>query len=477
MPDRQETVADPYAEALCEAYAAEAQAPAEAERAYWRLAGRYPHRAEAWHHLGMFAHGQGNHDAAAALLRRAVELDPFAAEGHASLGAVLLALGKPADAEAVLSAAVALKPGLAPAWVTLAAAYGVGRPAEAEAACRRALAAEPGHAGAYANLVNALARQDRLSEAVAAGREGVALAPDRADLRWNLALALLKSGDWLAGWEHYECRYQLPDFQAEARNYRCPQWAGEPLDGKTILLHAEQGFGDTIQMFRYVPAVRVRGARVLLEVPPELERLATRQQNGAHVVYSAGVPPRADYHCSLMSLPRVFGITPGTVPDPANLGKRTGGAGIGYCWAGAARHLNDANRSAAREDFAPFAELPGSVPLAPGAGGPIDSCKDFADTADLIAGLSLVVSVDTAVAHLAATLGVPTIILLGTNSDWRWLTERTDTPWYPAARLYRKPAGATWKETVARVAAAMTNQSLSHRSSDNGRITKHAATA
>lgn len=446
---------DPYAEALADAAHRAHGGDPKGEADLWHLARTFGGRAEAWHELGVLAHKCGRHEAAATLLSVAdgIERTP---ETLSSLGAVLNTLGDSTQAVAALETSLTLQPGAPVTWNNLSAAQAkCGRADLAEHAARKALELDPKYAAAAVNLCDAFARQNRLPEAIGAARYGLQHEPDRPDLHWNLALSLLKSGDWAQGFREYAWRWQLPEF-AETRNYRSAPWPGPHAadDGATVLLHCEQGYGDTIQMLRYVPLMKRHAKRVILEVPAELERLATAQVDGADVVYSMGIPPKADYHTPLLSLPMLFGTTPDDVPPPAkfdvgNLQAIPGS--IGYCWRGSKAHVNDANRSATREDFEPLTRCLMPVPLVPGSGGPIDHGKDFHDTAALLKRLSLVVTVDTAVAHLAGTLNVPTVLVLGEYSDWRWLMDRSDTPWYPSVRVVRKAPDETWAQTVLRI--------------------------
>jgi hypothetical protein len=286
-------------------------------------------------------------------------------------------------------------------------------------------------------------------------------------------------GDFANGLPRLEWRWRLPE--KSPRPFAAPLWHGDRLHGKTILLHAEQGFGDSLMLLRYAPLVAAGGGRVVIEVPRALERLAARLAGGPYTVVAAGQPlPAFDTHCPLMSLPIAFGTTPETIPasipyftaapDAAARwrARLATGAGmkIGIVWAGNPAHLNDASRSIALDRLGPLFELPGTqwyslqvgeraaelAKLPPGRITDLAAdLTDFADSAAAISALDLVISVDTAVAHLAGALGRPVWILLPFDPDWRWLLDRGDSPWYPAARLVRQLAPGDWDDVIARV--------------------------
>jgi hypothetical protein len=267
------------------------------------------------------------------------------------------------------------------------------------------------------------------------------------------------------------------------RAYPVRQWNGEDIAGRTILLHGEQGFGDTIQALRYVPLVAARGGRVLLDVPPPLARLAARLPGVAELVTEGQAPSRFDFHSPLLSLPRAFATAPETIPadipylsaEPeaiARWGDATAGDGfkVGLVWAGSPLHRSDARRSIAVEKLEPLLRLPGArffslqvgeraadlARLAPGLVTDLaPKLSDFAETAAVIAHLDLLITVDTAVAHLAGALGRPAWVMLRRVPDWRWLIDREDSPWYPTLRLWRQRTRGDWDEVVRRVRAAL----------------------
>jgi hypothetical protein len=299
--------------------------------------------------------------------------------------------------------------------------------------------------------------------------------PDFAEARFVESLVKLTLGDFAAGWSAYESRWETAALAPHRRNFTRPLWLGDrPLAGKTILLYAEQGYGDTIQFVRYAPRVAALGARVILEVQPELVRLLAGLE-GIEVIPHGDPLPAFDVQCPLMSLPLAFGTelstTPADMPyivPPAPdgaTGQELGGPQplVGLVWAGDRLHKNDANRSMRLATLLPLLALPDlrfvglqqeicaqdaevlrSVPRLR-AGGPF---RDFAETAAAIARLDAVIAVDTAVAHLAGAMGKPLFLLLPFGADFRWLRERSDSPWYPGARLFRQHAFDDWGRAV-----------------------------
>ncbi len=328
----------------------------------------------------------------------------------------------------------------------------------------------------------ALVDLGRYDELLAGFRRTIELAPGFAEARWNHALTLLLLGDLARGWAEYEWRWRWEGFSEPVRPFRLPLWDGGNLAGKTILLHAEQGIGDTLQFIRYVPWVAECGGRVIVEVQPSVVRLARRIAGISEVIARGEPLPDFDAHLPIMSLPRVFGATMATIPNRvpylsadatateiwrARLAQDGVGLRIGLAWAGSASHTHDRWRSIPLSALARLGEAAGillySLQVGPAAeqANPrstpmklIDHTahlSDFSETAALIANLDLVISVDTAVAHLAGAMGKRTWILLPPTPDWRWLLDRADSPWYPTVRLFRRPRGQTWDTVIQEV--------------------------
>lgn len=433
------------------------------------------------HKIGLLLAREGRYEEAVTWYREAVRLRPDWVEALSNLGGVLELLGKSGEARVRLREALARDPRSAEAHTNLGYSFErAGELEEAEAGYRRAVAAVPGFALAHGNLGHVLRRLGRVEEALACCEEAIRLAPDAALAHRNRAILWLLQGRLREGWEEFEWRWKALEPGESARVWQQPLWDGAPLAGKTILLWAEQGLGDTIQFVRYAPLVKVRGGTVILECQPELVRLLENVP-GVDRVIAAGDPlPDFDTHLPLLSLPRVFGTELESIPEPAPLRPRSatapsrsrpGRLKVGLVWAGNRAHGNDANRSLSLAQLAPLAGVPGveflslqkgppaAEILAPPQGLEIadlsEQLNDFADTARAIEGLDLVISADTAVAHLAGAMGKPVWVLLPFAPDWRWLLGREDSPWYPTMRLFRHPRRGDWTSTVESAAAAL----------------------
>ncbi len=432
---------------------------------------------------GNALYAEGRFAAAAACYRAALAMAPAMAEAEANLCAALQATGDLAGAIAAGEAALRLAPGFAEAAANLGnAKLTIGDFAGAERAYRQALAHRADFPAAWSNLGAALRDQGRLDEAEAACRAALALSPHSAAAHYNLALVLLTAGRYREGWAEHEWRWRTGTMAP--RDFPCPPWRGEGLAGRRILLHAEQGLGDTLQFVRYVPLIAAMGADVVLEVQAPLKRLLAEVAGVAAIHACGEALPACDYHAPLMSLPHRLGTELATVPAqipylprPAplfpGLADAREGLRVGLVWAGDPRpgepraHFADRRRSLPLAAFAPLAEIPGIrlVSLQKGVAATetpppgleleaaLDSVRDFADTAAVIMGLDLVISVDTSVAHLAGGLGKPVWLLSRFDGCWRWLAGRDDSPWYPTLRLYRQTAPGAWAAVITRVTA------------------------
>jgi len=456
-----------------------------------------PNYPEAHSNLGAALRANGQFDEAIAACREAIALRPDHPEAHVNLGTALQGKGQLDEAVAAYREAIVLKPDLSEAHSNLGTTLqDKGQLEEAVAAYREAIALKPKYPEAHNNLGDALRLAGQLDEAIASYRQAIALKFDYPETHSYLALALLVQGDFLRGWEEYEWRLKLKDVACLQQNFTQPRWDGGSLEGRTLLLHAEQGFGDAIQFIRYVALAAWRGGKIIIECPPDLQRLFQRMVPELPVIAKGQALPAFDVHCPLLSLPRIFSTDltnlPRTVPylhadaaDAAIWRERIAGLGssirpsgpdrpsspdlkVGVVWAGSPTHKNDRHRSLKLASLAPLAEVRGVrfVSLQKGdaategrtapAGLELidvaEELKDFADTAALIANLDLVIAVDTAVVHLAGAMGRPVWTLLPFVPDWRWLLERTDSPWYPTMRLFRQPALGDWDSVIRRVA-------------------------
>ncbi|HXV25327.1 MAG TPA: FkbM family methyltransferase [Alphaproteobacteria bacterium] len=421
----------------------------QALRYYAKAASLDPDHAMAWNNMGVVLRRQGKRTAALACYRRATAIAADEPSHQSNLGNVLRDLGMLDEAER----------------------HGA-----------RAVALAPENAGAHHNYGLILQDLGRHAEAVASFDEAIRLEPGNVSFRWDRALNLLMAGDLARGFMEYQVRWKLP--QNPPPNIAAPEWTGEPLVGKTILIWAEQGFGDTLQFIRYAPLLKERGAgRVILLAQPALARLLVGAK-GVDSVVTEGTPkPLFDCHAPLLCLPRLFGTSLQTVPaecpylkvpaDPGLRLRRPEGVklAVGICWAGKSTHRNDRNRSAGIEPFLTLMDDPqiafyslqkgsraadlltsGAAALAEDLSSRIN---DFTDTARFMQQLDLVISVDTAVAHLAGALGIPVWVAIPATIDWRWMRSRADSPWYPSMRLFRQRRSDDWTTPFAEMKAAL----------------------
>lgn len=440
-----------------------------------------PGSSDAMSNLGLALHTAGHYDEAISSYRSALELVPDHPEFLYNLGNTYLELGRFDEAVASYDAALASQPDHVGALVNRGnALLRLNEPLKALSSYDAALAAMPGHPQILTNRGHTLRRLDRPAEALAQFKAALAAAPEFAEARFEAAMTHLTLGDFATGWGAYEWRWKTGTFARQRRSFRVPLWLGdEPVAGKTILLHAEQGFGDTIQFIRYAPLLASLGANVICEVQAELRPLLS-QLKDISVIASGETLPAFDLHCPLLSLPLAFKTEVETIPAsipylaaPAEHRDRwqtrlpPARARAGFVWSGSSTHKNDANRSIPlarlaqlfahpavqcvslqselrNADRDALRDLPNLIHLGDGLG-------DFADTAAIISLLDVVISVDTAVAHLAGALGKPVMILLPHAADFRWMRGRADTPWYPTARLLRQPAFGDWDGVIDRV--------------------------
>lgn len=338
----------------------------------------------------------------------------------------------------------------------------------------------------WRSLGLALRQQGKLEESLAIQQRVVGALPGDMEARFDLAETLLLTGQFAHGWREYRFRYRLSFSKQFERKVQQPRWDGRPIPGRTLLIHDEQGFGDTLQFMRLIPwARRQSGARIVLEVVPQLLPLAQRMGGFDQVIVRGELPPPFDQHCELMSLPQALkleltdlpaGPVPYLLPDPARVEhwrQRLAGLPrplVALVWAGNPAHANDSNRSLPLSALAPLARPDiGFVALQKGpaaaqAGTPpagmsllaLDAeIRDFEDTAAILTVADLLITVDSSPVHLAGALGRPAWVLLPFIPDWRWLTGRDDSPWYPSVRLFRQPARNDWPGALAAMSAAL----------------------
>jgi tetratricopeptide (TPR) repeat protein len=440
---------------------------------------------EAFNNRGVALKALGRNEEAAASFSAATKLRPDYFAALRNQAETLVVLKQPAEALACYDRALQLEPADPLLHNNRGAMLReLCRYQEALLATERALALQPNYPDAFNNGGVALGAIGRHAEALQSFRAALALKPDNINAHWNLSLCLLRLGEFDEGWREHEWRWKKPDFLQHIYNFPQPRWLGhEDIKGRTILLSAEQGLGDAIQFVRYVRLIEERGAKVRLFVPEPLVELFAASFPGVNVFSKAAEFPPFDFHCPLLSLPLAFATRVETIPANVPYLKTpvsraaaweaqwsaTEPKQIGLVWAGNASHSNDANRSILLPSLAPLLSNDNCrfFSLQKGLSQDDRACldgypqvsildkalKDFADTAAVISRLDLVITVDTAVAHLAGALGKPVWILLPFVSDWRWLPGRTDSPWYPTARLYWQSRTGDWSRAIEQVAS------------------------
>jgi tetratricopeptide (TPR) repeat protein len=440
-----------------------------------------PEFAAACHNLGLSLSEQGRHAESLTAYQEALHLRPQFPEALNRQGQALHALGRDEEAVESYQQALRLRPGLTEVQANLAMAYGdLRRFAEAEAVLRPALAVGRHNAQLHYALGYALWIQGKQEEAAVCCEQAIRLKPDYADPHYVLAQDRLREGNFAEGWPEYEWRLRIKGFPTY--HGPAPRWDGDPLEGKTILLLAEQGLGDTLQFIRYALQVQQRGGRVVVSSFTTLLPLL-RTCPGIDHLLEAGEPlPAVDVHAYLLSLPWLLGSTVETIParipylsaDPGLVRywreqlRAVDAFKVGVVWKGRPTHQQDCLRSVALREFAPLARLEGvrlvSLQVGPGQedlaaqenldvidlGSRFDR-DSFADAAATVMNMDLVITVDTALAHLAGALGVPGWVALSYHADWRWLRTREDSPWYPSMRLFRQPQPGDWPAVFGRI--------------------------
>jgi tetratricopeptide (TPR) repeat protein len=491
----------------------------QAERIYCQILELEPNNSEAYKNLGDILLNQGKLEEAIAHYQQAVSLNPQDANSYFNLGLVFqiqalfeeaiayyqqfltlnsnnisneakayFNLGYAFQMQGLLEEAICyykqasnLEPNDATTHFNLGYVFQMQGNLDPAIACyQQALTLDPNYREVHYNLSTVFLHKNELEKATVCASRAIELNPDYAEAHWNRGLILLKGGDYERGFIEYEWRWvaqKLPP-----RSFPQPVWDGKDLAGRTILLHqSEQGFGDTIQFIRYANLVQQRGGHVVVECQESLVRLLKSVSGISNVIAIGTKLPEFDVQAPLMSLPYIFGTTLETIPaqipyinhDPSLSLKLESSSSmkVGLVWAGNPENPNDRNRSCSLSDFlgilntpgisfyslqkglsvVQIAELSEKVPLQDLS----SQLHDFADTAAVVAQLDLIITVDTAVAHLAGALGRPVWVVISFIHDWRWLLEREDSPWYPSMRLFRQQQLGDWTEVLGRVQAAL----------------------
>lgn len=486
--------------------------------AYRRALELNPNFATAFHEYGNLLLKQGKPEEALACYTRAIGIDPFYTNAHHQRAIVLQKFGRHAEALAAFNEALATKPDNAEALCRRSMVlFAMKRFDEALASAEGAKRIDPSYAEAFNICGYTLHRMDRFDEALTNFNRALSLAPQfseallnrsatldevhrfeegardiaaaqqsnpsYADAHWNDGLHCLLQGDFAQGWPKAEWRWKSSSLMLHNPHQAMPQWMGEPIEGKTILLYSDQGLGDAIHFARYASLVAARGARVILHVEPSLIDLLKDIEGVAACVDKGAPPPPFDLQCPLASLPLAFGTAvdsvPATVPylrpalDLVRWRERLAGLRtprVGLVWSGSPTHVNDHRRSMAFTQLALLLDLPMTfVSLQKGA-RPADrqalaqhpqvldldcELENFSDTAAVLSCLDVLVSVDTSVVHLAGALGLPVWVMLPYTPDWRWLLDRADSPWYPTMRLFRQDATRDWSRVTGEIRAAL----------------------
>lgn len=507
----------------------------QAARLYRQILNIHGNHAQASNNLGVIFLSFGRLNEAVGCFHKALNVNADFFEARLNLARAYKELGRYREAAENFRSALAIKPDHISAYLDLSFLYHkLGDSRSAIKCCRQALALDsesveahnnlgnalmhhgdpwsaiesyntalqirPDRADIYYNLANALKSAGRLYSAIEHYQRALTLNPDFIDARWNLSHVLLLGGNFQAGWREYECRFKLPN-QKDIYPFRleAPRWEGDSFIAKRLLVHDEQGFGDTLQFIRFLPFVKALGGTVIFETRnPLLKLLKGFPGIDELVPRSDSIEPAADFdlYIPLMSLPALFDTRLSTVPsqvpylyaDPkvkAQWRTRLEGSDlkVGIVWAGNPGHANDQHRSCELEMFRVLTRISGvkliGLQSGPGAlqvqrsGSDLglinlgDEFEDFSDTAAAISVLDLVIAVDTAVAHLAGAMGKPVWLLLPYSPDWRWLTSRGDSPWYPTMRLYRQPLPGNWKAVFQQVNEDLSRTAAKYRRGSN----------
>ena len=444
-----------------------------ARLAFEQVTALQPRFAESWYNLGVLATMDQQLDRAAACYRQAIAANPGCADAYNNLAILLHGERRYEEAAACYRSAIELDSSKLDTRYNWGRLYeDSGRFEEALKIYRAILSQDPNHTPALGNASNCLLNLGHPREAIDGYRQAIADQPEYVEAHWNLSLALLQTGELAEGWKEYEWR--LRQWPALNRGFSQPLWDGSPLDGRRVLLHSEQGLGDTIQFVRYASFVKQLGGHVIVECQPTLARLLARASGVDEIVSRGSDLPHFDLHAPLLSLPRLARTELQSIPAPIpyltadeelaawwrDRIPDDGALRVGFAWAGNPQHQNDRRRSLEPRQLEILEQLTGvrfyslqagvagTEALRPSMVALGSGVSDFADTAAAMQHLDLVISVDTSVAHLAGALGRPVWTLLPHPADWRWMEGRTDSPWYSTMRLFRQDQRCCWEPVL-----------------------------
>ena len=460
----------------------------EAAEAYGRAIAANPNYADAFHNLATLFEQQERWEDAALAFAETIRLRPEFQPAYRGWGKALVACGKYDEAVATLRRAVEMDPGSWESLLSLGdALQKIGAEGEALQLYSRAAKVRPDEPSILVNWGGLLDKLNDTVGAIAKYRHALEIQPDSHEAKFNLSLTLLRKGQFEEGWEKYESRWHLQKRNFDLEDLPQPVWQGEDVHGKRVLVHVEQGFGDAFQFVRYLPFLEQGGAQVIMRCHDVLRRLLEQSMPSVRLLGETEPLPEFDFQIPMVSLARVMGTRLETIPAKVpylmpsdkliatwreRLGERRAGeTRIGLAWAGNPKHDQDRARSISLPTLAPLASVAGArffslqkgdaqkqIASAPEGFSVVDlgdDLKDFADTAAVMLNLDLVVSVDTAAAHLAGALARPVWVMLRNGPEWRWLEGRTDSPWYPTMRLFRQERAGDWGPVIKEIAAAL----------------------
>ena len=459
--------------------------PLQAATAYAGVLGQEPGCVEAHGQLGSLFFQSKQYTESLLCLQKAAQLAPRMTKVNLLMGAVLKEMGRLEESAACCQREIQLSPSDADAHYNLGLVLqSLKRPAEAVESFKRAVKLRPGYVDAIIGEGKALRQTGDHEAAKDSFKRAIEVEPDSAVPHFELGAILLSLGQFERGWKEYEWRWKLKDFTTPPVPYEQPLWDGKHLGGRRMLLHCEQGFGDIIQFSRYASLVANRDAKVILGCPESMRPVMQTLRGVSEVVTNRLNPPQFDTHAPLMSLPSILGTVLETIPreipylrapprDPSSPRwvNPSPGLKVGLVWDGNKTHRGEKFRSLRLDFFGRLLRFPGICWHSLQVGGAVDELAmpafagrmadlgrrfaNFGDTAQAIAELDLVISVDTSVAHLAGALGKPIWTLLPFEADWRWMTGRQDSPWYPTMTLFRQPKSGDWAGVIAQIEVAL----------------------